>query len=396
MMSDIFLTYEWLLPSIPFVVAFLSVCWIHPRLVKLAYLKGIVDNPDHRKLQRSPVPVLGGCAVFFGISLGMGIVSPFFDSSQLTMIIAAMTLMLYIGTMDDILSLSPAFRFVAEILCVVLLVVVGGYTIDDFHGLWGVGAISCWWGSLLLTVFAAVGIINAINLIDGVNGLSSGYCVIACLIFGSLFFLAGDLVMVLLAAVCMGALIPFFLHNVFGKSSRMFIGDGGTLVMGLVMSVFVIHTLDGKSLCGVFADRGFGLIPFTLAVLAVPVFDTLRVMSARVRRHVSPFHPDKTHLHHLFIDLGFSHIGTTFSILSLNVSVVLCLWALYAAGVSIAVQLYAVVALGALVTFGLYYLVRWSERRNNRFYRLLLRFGRATQFERRGFFLWLQHTLDRI
>ncbi|MDE5579161.1 MAG: undecaprenyl/decaprenyl-phosphate alpha-N-acetylglucosaminyl 1-phosphate transferase [Alistipes sp.] len=395
-MSDIFLTYEWLLPSIPFVVAFLSVCWIHPRLVRLAYLKGIVDNPDHRKLQRSPVPVLGGCAVFFGISLGMGIVSPFFDSSQLTMIIAAMTLMLYIGTMDDILSLSPAFRFVVEILCVVLLVVVGGYTIDDFHGLWGIGSISCWWGSLLLTVFAAVGIINAINLIDGVNGLSSGYCVMACLIFGSLFFIAGDLVMVLLAAVCVGALIPFFLHNVFGKSSRMFIGDGGTLVMGLVMSVFVIHTLDSKSLCGVFADRGFGLIPFTLAVLAVPVFDTLRVMSARVRRHVSPFHPDKTHLHHLFIDLGFSHIGTTSCILSLNVSVVLCLWALYAAGVSVAGQLYAVVALGALVTFGLYYLVRWSERRNSRFYRLLLRFGRATQFERRGFFLWLQHTLDRI
>lgn len=396
MMSDIFLTYEWLLPSIPFVVAFLSVCWIHPRLVRLAYLKGIVDNPDHRKLQRSPVPVLGGCAVFFGISLGMGIVSPFFDSSQLTMIIAAMTLMLYIGTMDDILSLSPGFRFVVEILCVVLLVVVGGYTIDDFHGLWGIGSISCWWGSLLLTVFAAVGIINAINLIDGVNGLSSGYCVMACLIFGSSFFIAGDLVMVLLAAVCVGALIPFFLHNVFGKSSRMFIGDGGTLVMGLVMSVFVIHTLDSKSLCTVFADHGFGLIPFTLAVLSVPVFDTLRVMSARVRRHVSPFHPDKTHLHHLFIDLGFSHIGTTSCILSLNVSVVLCLWALYAAGVSVAGQLYAVVALGALVTFGLYYLVRWSERRNSRFYRLLLRFGRATQFERRGFFLWLQHTLDRI
>ncbi|MDE6711743.1 MAG: undecaprenyl/decaprenyl-phosphate alpha-N-acetylglucosaminyl 1-phosphate transferase, partial [Alistipes sp.] len=106
--------------------------------------------------------------------------------------------------------------------------------------------------------------------------------------------------------------------------------------VGAANCIFVIHTLDSKSLCGVFADRGFGLIPFTLAVLAVPVFDTLRVMSARVRRHVSPFHPDKTHLHHLFIDLGFSHIGTTSCILSLNVSVVLCLWALYAAGVSVA------------------------------------------------------------
>lgn len=124
-MSQIFLTYKGLLPLIPFVVAFLSVCWIHPRLVKLAYLKGIVDNPDFRKLQRSPVPVLGGCAVFFGISLGLGIVSPFFDSSQLPIIMAAMTLMLYIGTMDDILNLSPGFRFFVEVLCLVLLVVAG-------------------------------------------------------------------------------------------------------------------------------------------------------------------------------------------------------------------------------------------------------------------------------
>ena len=116
-MSQIFLTYKGFLPLIPFVVAFLSVCWIHPRLVKLAYLKGIVDNPDFRKLQRSPVPVLGGCAVFFGISLGLGIVSPFFDSSQLPIIMAAMTLMLYIGTMDDILNLSPGFRFFVEVHC---------------------------------------------------------------------------------------------------------------------------------------------------------------------------------------------------------------------------------------------------------------------------------------
>lgn len=395
-MSQIFLTYKGLLPLIPFAVAFLSVCWIHPRLVKLAYLKGIVDNPDYRKLQRSPVPVLGGCAVFFGISLGLGIVSPFFDSSQLSIIIAAMTLMLYIGTMDDILNLSPAFRFFVEVLCLVSLVAIGGYGISSFHGLWGVGAIPCWWGSMLLTVFAAVGIINAINLIDGVNGLSSGFCIMACLIFGAFFFFAGDLVMVLLAVVCVGALIPFFFHNVFGKSSRMFIGDGGTLVMGLVMSIFVIHTLDIKSLGACFAEEGFGLIPFTLAVLSVPVFDTLRVMSSRVRRHVSPFHPDKTHLHHLFIDLGFSHIGTTFCILSLNASVVLCMWALYALGVSVAGQLYAVVALSFLVTFGFYYLVRWNERHNTRFYRMLLRMGRAFQFERRGFFLWFQHLLDRI
>ena len=95
-----------------------------------------------------------------------------------------------------------------------------------------------------LTVFATVGIINAINLVDGVNGLSSGYCIMACTIFGALFHLAGNEAMTILAVVSVGALIPFFLHNVFGKTSKMFIGDGGTLVMGTVMSVFVIAILN--------------------------------------------------------------------------------------------------------------------------------------------------------
>jgi len=395
-MKEIFLTHEWLLPAIPFVMAFLSVCWIHPQMVKLAKLKNIVDKPDYRKLQREPVPVLGGMAVFFGIIIGLGFVSPFYDSLQLSLILAAMTLMLYIGTMDDILDLSPRLRFAVEILGVFFLVCVGDYSMNDFHGLWGIGVIPCWWGGAALTVFAAVGIINAINLIDGVNGLSSGFGVMACTAFGLFFLYAGDAGMALLAAGCIGALIPFFFHNVFGKKSRMFIGDGGTLLLGMALSIFVIHVLDSKSACSVFCDRGLGLIPFTLAVLSVPVFDTLRVMSSRIGRHVSPFHPDKTHLHHLFIDLGFSHIGTTFCILSLNSSVILCLWALYAAGASIDVQFYGVVAMSLLVTFGFYYFVRWCERRNNGFYRFMLRIGKISQFERRGIFLCIQHFLDRM
>lgn len=395
-MKEIILAHGWLLPVIPFVVAFLAVSWIHPRMVELAIRKNIVDKPDYRKLQRDPVPVLGGMAVFFGIIIGLGFVSPFYDSSQMSLILAVMTLMLYIGTMDDILDLSPRLRFIVEVLGVFFLVCVGDYAIDDFHGLWGIGAISCWWGTAALTIFAAVGIINAINLIDGVNGLSSGFGVMACTAFGLFFLHAGNVAMALLAAGCAGALIPFFFHNVFGKKSRMFIGDGGTLLMGMVMSVFVIHVLDDKSACAPCGDHGLGLIPFTLAVLAVPVFDTLRVMSARVKRRVSPFHPDKTHLHHLFIDLGFSHIGTTFCILSLNTCVILCLWALYALGFSVDVQLYGVVALSFLVTFGLYYFVRWCERRNNGFYRFMLRLGKVSQFERRGLFLGIQHFMDRM
>ena len=168
---------------VSFFLSLLVVSWIHPRLVKIALLKNIVDNPDARKLQRTPVPVLGGVAVFFGIVIGIGSVESAVNSSGLLIVIMAMMAMLCTGTMDDILNLSPALRFLIEILVVLLLIHAGGYCIDDFHGLWGIGRIPRWI-AVPLTVVASVGIINAINLIDGVNGLSSGFCIL-CLLYTS-------------------------------------------------------------------------------------------------------------------------------------------------------------------------------------------------------------------
>lgn len=380
---------------IPFFTALLLVGWIHPRLVKIALLKNIVDNPDARKLQRTPVPVLGGVAVFFGVVIAIGCMSSVVDCSGLPVVIMAMMAMLYTGTMDDILSLSPGLRFVIEIVVVLLLIFVGGYCIDDFHGLWNIGRFS-YWCAVPLTVVAAVGIINAINLVDGVNGLSSGYCIMACLIFGTLFFLAGEAPMTILAAVSVGALIPFFLHNVFGKTSKMFIGDGGTLVMGVIMSVFVIAILQNGSRVAAYVNPNVGLVPFTLAVLSVPVFDTLRVMSTRILKGTSPFRPDKTHLHHMFIDLGCSHVATTLAILGVNMFVVLCWWALEASGFSIAVQLYAVIAVSLLVTSGLYHFMQWHICRDTRFMRAMRRLGYKTHISRTGIFFWLQQVMDKV
>ena len=380
---------------IPFFTALLLVGWIHPRLVKIALLKNIVDNPDARKLQRTPVPVLGGVAVFFGVVIAIGCMSSVVDCSGLPVVIMAMMAMLYTGTMDDILSLSPGLRFVIEIVVVLLLIFVGGYCIDDFHGLWNIGRFS-YWCAVPLTVVAAVGIINAINLVDGVNGLSSGYCIMACLIFGTLFFLAGEAPMTILAAVSVGALIPFFLHNVFGKTSKMFIGDGGTLVMGVVMSVFVIAILQNGSRVAAYVNPNVGLVPFTLAVWSVPVFDTLRVMSTRILKGTSPFRPDKTHLHHMFIDLGCSHVATTLAILGVNMFVVLCWWALEASGFSIAVQLYAVIAVSLLVTSGLYHFMQWHICRDTRFMRAMRRLGYKTHISRTGIFFWLQQVMDKV
>ena len=386
---------------VPLVVALLVVGWVHPRLVRIAAMKMIVDNPDARKLQKEPIPILGGVAVMFGAVLGISCTAVFPETvfnDTIVLIIAVMMVMLYTGTMDDILELTPRLRFLIEIMSVCALIFVGGFQLDDLHGLWGVSVLPDW-VAVPLTVFACVGIINAMNLIDGVDGLSSGFCITACAIFSAVFFKAGDMMMFILSMALIGALIPFFMHNVFGERSKMFIGDGGTLVMGAVMSIFVVRVLGVGSPVAQFWDQshaGMSAVAFTLAVLCVPVFDTLRVMVTRMLQGRSPFHPDKTHLHHMFIDLGFSHVGTTFSIILLNLTVVAVWWASVSMGCSLDVQLYVVILFGSLFTIFLYPAVAAAKRRNAALYRALTAVGRMTHFERKGFFLLLRKAMDRM
>lgn len=377
-----------------FVVSLCATWWIFKKVLKIAKLKNIVDNPDARKLQRVPVPVLGGIAVFFGIVVAFAVAGVFFDISNMFAVICVMTIMLYVGTMDDIIGLTPKMRFLIEIIVVLLLIYCNNYSINNFHGLWGIYEIPQWI-AVPLTVFACVGIINAINLIDGVNGLSSGYCIVTCLIFGFAFLLTGDVDRASLAILSVGALIPFFCHNVFGKDSKMFIGDGGTLLMGTIMSSFVINALKTSSTISAVAPENFGVIPFTLAVLAIPVFDTLRVMTARIVRGTSPFNPDKTHLHHLLIDLHFSHVGTTVTEILTNLLVVAAWYISFIAGASIDVQLYIVIICGMGITFGFYRFARVQERKQSRIYHCLIKIGDWTHVGHTKWFERITRGLDR-
>ena len=384
--------YHFLIPAL---FAFLGTLWIHPKVLRIALLKNLVDNPDARKLQRNPVPVMGGIAVFFGITIGLCCSQAIFNSASTFMLISAMLVMLYTGTIDDIIDLSPTIRFIIEILVIVWLMYASNSSINCFWGLWGVSTIPQWI-SYPLTVFAAVGIINAINLIDGVNGLSSGFCFMSSVLFAIFFYTAGSQTMATLAMSAAGAIVPFFLHNVFGKNTKMFIGDGGTLVIGTMMAMFVISILGKNPGCIKIAASGAGLIAFTLAVLSIPVFDTLRVMSTRILNKKSPFHPDKTHLHHMFIDLGFSHTGTTFSILSLNFLIVAAWFTSYKLGVPIDVQLYIVVGLSLLFTFGLYGFAKRQLENNSNSLKTFQRIAKALQFEKKGIWCKIQRIIDKL
>lgn len=376
-----------------FFVALLSSLWIFRKVHRIAKMKNVVDAPDARKLQEHPIPVLGGLSVFFGIIVALVFCQVFFGSSSLFSFLGIMAIMLFVGTTDDILSLSPIIRLVIEIIVVLLFIYGTGWSINDMHGLWGTGVIPSY-VAVPLTVLACVGIINAVNMIDGVDGLMSGYAIVVSIIFGCLFYQSGDMDMAAMAMISAGALIPFFVYNVIGQRSKMYLGDGGSLMIGTMMALFVVAVLKENSLCSLKVIGGFGLVPFTLAVLSVPVFDTIRVMLMRVRNRISPFSPDRNHLHHMFIDLGFSHPGTTMSVVLLDLMVLLVWWVSYCCGASVDIQLYIVIAAGLMATFGMHMAVSCSQKRNGAFYRAMLALGRKTHMENSGMWLKLRDMLD--
>jgi hypothetical protein len=198
-----------------------------------------------------------------------------------------------------------------------------------------------------------------------------------------------------MAIIAIGALIPFFFHNVFGKDSKMFLGDGGSLLMGITMSVFVVELLKDRYQYFDTYCPDLGVAPLALALLAIPVFDTLRVMTMRIVRGRSPFSPDKTHLHHLFLDYEFSHVGTTSFVIGLNLLVIMAWAASYYSGASIEVQLYVVASVSFAVTFIFYPLMRYVERKGGKLYETIKRVGRATHIGHTKGFLKLTSFLDR-
>ena len=374
-----------------------------PRVLRFAREHNIVDNPNARKLQRVPVPVMGGVAVYAGIMAGCIVLDILMFDTVLTWSLAAMTLMMLIGVWDDVKDISARFRLLIEIFLVLAFIFITDTYIDDFHGLWGINALPPEFG-IPFSVLAGVGIINAVNLIDGVDGYSSGYGILACICFGLMSRNVWDPVIQCLTLIVIAALLPFFMHNVFGRRSKMFIGDGGTLMLGALMTVLLFYTMSSKENCYKLDSKGICLGAFSLAVLCIPVFDTLRVMSLRMMRGKSPFRPDKTHLHHLFIDMGFGHLGAALFILMINTMVVLVWLASWKLGASIEAQLYIVIALGFAVTFGFYKLMKIQQNggpcdeegypQGTRLWHMMQRLGAFSHREKGPVWRFLTHIVD--
>lgn len=371
---------------------------MYPHVLSYATRHRILDNPNERKLQRVPVPVMGGVAVWLGIFVTAVVAYAVSLSPRVIWIMVLLTVMFGIGVWDDMKNISASFRFLVEIGVVWLVILTQHVEINDFHGLWGINEIPDS-VSIPLSLIAGVGIINAVNLIDGVDGYCSSYGIIACLGFAITFHIGVAPLRMTLAFVLVGALLPFFFHNVFGRKSKMFLGDGGSLMLGTALTFFVFSLLSKGGPCERLDTDGLSPVALSLAILAVPVFDTLRVMTMRIARGLSPFHPDKTHLHHLFIDLNFSHLATSMIIVTANLLLVMVLLLAWKLGLSVDGQVYLVVGLALLLTSVFYHWMRRQEpteynESGSPVFQKVYRLGARTHLSESKVWTWLRETMD--
>lgn len=325
---------------------------MNPVIIKLAFKNHLTDTPNHRKLQKKPVPVLGGTSVYVALIVGIFFCNFFFPTDQLYVVITSITIMFFLGLFDDLLDLDYRIKFICQ-FGIIFALWSFGYRIDTLAGLFGVTYIpkvlSC-----LLSMFVGVGLLNSLNMIDGVDGLASSIGILTSTICGAYFITHHDPLFALLSIVFAASLIPFLICNVFSIKYKMFIGDSGSLILGVLAYVFtcrIIHTptIDGNDqFC----------VSMLITVYAVPVFDTLRVMSARLAHGNSPFKADKTHLHHMLLELQYPHIMVTFILVLINLIIVL-IWYISSLYIkSVNVQFFIVLGFSILVIQVFYYLLK--------------------------------------
>lgn len=291
---------------------------IIPQILNLAFKKQLFDKVDERKIHQGVVPRLGGLAFFptilFSVSIVVGFNLKYYGwdidhegintCMSLIFLICAVLIMYMIGIADDILGVRYQVKFIFQLLAAVLIVISGDY-IDDFFGFLWIHNLYDWIG-WIITGFMVLYIVNAINLIDGIDGLASGLSVVAFVFYAIIFYNGGEMMYSLVACAAAGTLLPFFYYNVFGKTQnhkKIFMGDTGSLTIGIILAFCSIGNLylGGSEIAQVYNPVILGLSP-----LIIPLFDVVRVFINRISRHKNPFKPDKTHIHHRLLEMNLS------------------------------------------------------------------------------------------
>ena len=333
--------------ALSILTAFIITFILLPVIIKVSRSIDLLDIPDSRKVHSISTPALGGIAIFTGFLLAVLVAVPLSSLAGLKYFLFGLLIIFLLGIRDDISSLRARHKLFTQIFAAFLVTYFTDLRLEGLYGIFGIDAMPEWF-TLPLTVFVIVALTNAFNLIDGIDGLAASVAILVLSFFGWLFLSVGEVAYSIVCLSVVGALAAFLFYNWF--PSQVFMGDTGSMVLGFVVSALAIKFINLApdiflhNIVSVHSSVGL-----CIAILILPIFDTLRVFTIRFINGRSPLDPDQNHLHHGLLKLGMNHAWATISLLSLNV--VIFLVAIFLDGYLLNGELILVV-LGLAIFFG--------------------------------------------
>ncbi|WMI68435.1 glycosyltransferase family 4 protein [Mangrovimonas sp. YM274] len=311
--------YLWLL--VPSFLAFIISFSALPVVIHVAKTKHLVDEPGIRSVHKKGIPTLGGVGIFLGISVVLSLLGSMLYDNKILTLLAGLIVLFFLGIKDDLLVLSPRKKFIGQVFSSLVVIMITDIRIMNFSGIFDVGELP-YAISVLFTLFVYVLIINAYNLIDGVDGLAGCIGLLASTCFGMFFCMTEQFVLAAISFITVGALLPFLRHN-FSSRQKIFMGDTGSMIIGFLLAFQAVNFIWYSQIQEANSFSNSAPV-IALAILFFPLFDTFRVFCIRMFiLKKSPFHPDTNHIHHRIIGNGFKHWQTTFIISITSLMIVL-------------------------------------------------------------------------
>lgn len=315
------------LTGFAFAMAFAITVITIPVIIRVAELKHLFDEPDQgRKTHIKKTPTLGGIAIFAGLIISFSLLRDFQRLVDVRYLVPALIVIFFAGIKDDILVLTPVKKLVAQLISAFLIAFLGNIKINSFYGMFGLQEMPAWF-AIIFTILAIVTIINCYNLIDGADGLAGSLGMLSAIIFGVWFCLTGNWSLAFLSFSLAGSLFGFLFFN--WQPAKIFMGDTGAMLVGFILSVLAIHFIELNKALTIAPEYWIHASPsVAIGIMAIPIFDMVRVFGVRILRRKSPFSPDRSHLHHLLIDLGWSHRKLSVAMVLWNLGVIVTCFAL--------------------------------------------------------------------
>ena len=311
-----------------FVTAFMVTYFAIPSIINIAFKKNLFDEPNQRSSHREVTPSLGGIGIFAGTFFSIVFWTPFQTFGNLQYLLCGFIILFLVGAKDDILPMDPYKKMIAQTLAASIIAFKMDVRLNSFYGLFGMEGAFPEIVAIAVSIFTILVIINAFNLVDGINGLAGSLGAIICGTLGCWFLVAGHVELATVAFATVGGIIAFLRYNF--SPAKIFMGDTGALTIGLARAVLVISFFDlnhNLSPSDPFRLESGPVV--AIGIMILPLFDTLRVFITRIYRGHSPFHADRRHIHHLLIDYGFSHMRATGILVSVNVFFITLVFAMH-------------------------------------------------------------------